>query len=118
MLKDTIPSIEPFADTYKMDCPAAINRLVTSGVPATVEHRAAAECMHAEFHHGHGLVEAQHDRGGLARCTPCWPNSPTRSESWASYCRTSWHGEEEGGEELKEGKKKRRKRIMNLPKHL
>ncbi|CAN1284378.1 Vacuolar protein sorting-associated protein 28 homolog 2 [Linum perenne] len=23
-----------------MDCPAAINRLVTSGVPATVEHRA------------------------------------------------------------------------------
>lgn len=40
-LKDTIPSIERFADTYKMDCPAAINRLVTSGVPATVEHRAA-----------------------------------------------------------------------------
>ncbi|BFG27642.1 vacuolar protein sorting-associated protein 28 homolog 1 [Prunus yedoensis var. nudiflora] len=41
-LKDTIPSIERFAETYKMDCPAAINRLVTSGVPATVEHRAAA----------------------------------------------------------------------------
>lgn len=41
-LKDTIPSIERFADTYKMDCPAAINRLVVSGVPATVEHRAAA----------------------------------------------------------------------------
>ncbi|KAB2601143.1 vacuolar protein sorting-associated protein 28-like protein 1 [Pyrus ussuriensis x Pyrus communis] len=41
-LKDTIPSIERFADTYKMDCLAAINRLVTSGVPATVEHRAAA----------------------------------------------------------------------------
>ncbi|CAI0468417.1 unnamed protein product [Linum tenue] len=41
-LKDTVPSIERFADTYKMDCPAAINRLVTSGVPATVEHRAAA----------------------------------------------------------------------------
>ncbi|EXB51814.1 hypothetical protein L484_006387 [Morus notabilis] len=40
-LKDTIPSIERFADTYKMDCPAAINRLVTSGVPATVEHRAS-----------------------------------------------------------------------------
>jgi len=40
--KDTVPSIERFADTYKMDCPAAINRLVTSGVPATVEHRAAA----------------------------------------------------------------------------
>ncbi|MBA0867763.1 hypothetical protein Goshw_003758 [Gossypium schwendimanii] len=38
-LKDTIPSIERFADTYKMDCPAALYRLVTSGVPATVEHR-------------------------------------------------------------------------------
>ena len=25
-----------------MDCPAALNRLVISGVPATVEHRAAA----------------------------------------------------------------------------
>ncbi|GAB2301134.1 hypothetical protein Dimus_035167 [Dionaea muscipula] len=41
-LKDTIPSIERFMDTYKMDCPAALNRLVVSGVPATVEHRAAA----------------------------------------------------------------------------
>lgn len=41
-LKDTVPSIEQFHDTYKMDCPAALNRLVTSGVPATVEHRAAA----------------------------------------------------------------------------
>ncbi|KAL3010982.1 hypothetical protein AAZX31_07G176000 [Glycine max] len=39
-LKDTVPSIERFADTYKMECPAAINRLVVSGVPATVEHRA------------------------------------------------------------------------------
>lgn len=25
-----------------MDCPAAVNRLITSGVPATVEHRAAS----------------------------------------------------------------------------
>ncbi|CAM8912029.1 hypothetical protein QQ045_031485 [Rhodiola kirilowii] len=41
-LKDIIPSVERFAETYKMDCPAAINRLVVSGVPATVEHRAAA----------------------------------------------------------------------------
>ncbi|KVH94040.1 Vacuolar protein sorting-associated, VPS28, partial [Cynara cardunculus var. scolymus] len=41
-LKDTVPSIERFHDTYKMDCPAAMNRLITSGVPATVEHRAAA----------------------------------------------------------------------------
>ncbi|KAJ7968472.1 Vacuolar protein sorting-associated protein 28-like [Quillaja saponaria] len=41
-LKDTVPSIERFADTYKMDCPAAMNRLVISGVPATVEHRTVA----------------------------------------------------------------------------
>ncbi|KAE9613511.1 hypothetical protein Lal_00015930 [Lupinus albus] len=41
-LKDTVPSIERFADTYKMECSAAINRLVISGVPATVEHRVAA----------------------------------------------------------------------------
>ncbi|XP_016460729.1 vacuolar protein sorting-associated protein 28 homolog 2-like [Nicotiana tabacum] len=41
-LKDAVPNIERFHDTYKMDCLAALNRLVTSGVPATVEHRAAA----------------------------------------------------------------------------
>lgn len=41
-LKDTIPSVERFIDTYKMDCPAAVNRLITSGVPATVEHRSAS----------------------------------------------------------------------------
>ncbi|XP_074269942.1 vacuolar protein sorting-associated protein 28 homolog 1 [Silene latifolia] len=41
-LKDSVPSIERFIDIYKMDCPSALNRLVTSGVPATVEHRAAA----------------------------------------------------------------------------
>jgi len=41
-LKGAVPSIERFAEIYKMDCPAALNRLVTSGVPATVEHRAAA----------------------------------------------------------------------------
>lgn len=40
-LKDTVPNIERFHDTYKMDCPAALSRLITSGVPATVEHRAA-----------------------------------------------------------------------------
>ncbi|KAF8411222.1 hypothetical protein HHK36_003767 [Tetracentron sinense] len=41
-LKDTVPSVERFVETYKMDCPAALNRLVTSGVPATIEHRAAS----------------------------------------------------------------------------
>lgn len=38
-VKDIVPSIERFHDTYKMDCPAALNRLVISGVPATIEHR-------------------------------------------------------------------------------
>ncbi|KAL7211924.1 hypothetical protein ACSBR2_014727 [Camellia fascicularis] len=41
-LKDIVPNIERFHDTYKMDCMAALNRLVTSGVPATFERRAAA----------------------------------------------------------------------------
>ncbi|CAI9765173.1 unnamed protein product [Fraxinus pennsylvanica] len=41
-LKDIVPSIEQFHDTYKMDCPAVLNWLVTSGVLATVEHRATA----------------------------------------------------------------------------
>ncbi|EPS64089.1 hypothetical protein M569_10690, partial [Genlisea aurea] len=41
-LKDIVPSVERFHDTYKMDCPAALNRLVASGVPATIEHRSAA----------------------------------------------------------------------------
>uniref|UniRef100_A0A7N0RF64 Vacuolar protein sorting-associated protein 28 homolog n=1 Tax=Kalanchoe fedtschenkoi TaxID=63787 RepID=A0A7N0RF64_KALFE len=41
-LKDAVPSIERFAETYKLDCPAALNRLIVSGVPATVEHRASA----------------------------------------------------------------------------
>ncbi|CAH8322008.1 unnamed protein product [Eruca vesicaria subsp. sativa] len=39
-LKDTVPSIQRFSDTYKLDCPSALYRLVTSDVPATVEHRA------------------------------------------------------------------------------
>ncbi|KAK4794166.1 hypothetical protein SAY86_012160 [Trapa natans] len=46
-LKEIVPSIERFADTYTMDCPAAINRLVVSGVPATVEHRAASASQSA-----------------------------------------------------------------------
>ncbi|KAI3984934.1 hypothetical protein MKX01_004702 [Papaver californicum] len=41
-LKVTVPSVYRFMDTYKMDCPAALNRLVTSGVPATVEHNQAS----------------------------------------------------------------------------
>ncbi|XP_072957037.1 vacuolar protein sorting-associated protein 28 homolog 1-like [Typha angustifolia] len=41
-LRDVVPSVERFADAYKMECPAALNRLLVSGVPATVEHRAAS----------------------------------------------------------------------------
>ncbi|KAL3614994.1 hypothetical protein CASFOL_040655 [Castilleja foliolosa] len=40
-LKDIVPSVERFHETYKLDCPSALNRLITSGVPATVEHRTA-----------------------------------------------------------------------------
>lgn len=41
-LGDAVPSIERFADAYRMDCSAALNRLLISGVPATIEHRSAA----------------------------------------------------------------------------
>eukprot|EP00250_Pteridium_aquilinum_P008531 c18020_g1_i1 orf=198-833(+) len=41
-LKDTVPDVERFMSTYKMDCPAALNRLLVSGVPATVEHKGAS----------------------------------------------------------------------------
>jgi ESCRT-I complex subunit VPS28 len=41
-LKDTVPDVERFMETYKMDCPAALNRLLVSGVPANVEHKTAS----------------------------------------------------------------------------
>ncbi|WOL07033.1 hypothetical protein Cni_G15768 [Canna indica] len=41
-LRGAVPSLERFAEAYRLDTPAAINRLLVSGVPATVEHRAAA----------------------------------------------------------------------------
>ncbi|KAI5068170.1 hypothetical protein GOP47_0016515 [Adiantum capillus-veneris] len=40
-LKDTVPDVERFMNAFKMDCPAALNRLLVSGVPATVEHKGA-----------------------------------------------------------------------------
>lgn len=40
-LKDTVPDVERFMTAYKMDCPGAVNRLLVSGVPATVEHKSA-----------------------------------------------------------------------------
>ncbi|KAK1291711.1 hypothetical protein QJS10_CPA05g00736 [Acorus calamus] len=41
-LRSTVPSIDRFAETYRLDCPAALNRLLVSGVPATLEHRPAS----------------------------------------------------------------------------
>eukprot|EP00897_Mesotaenium_endlicherianum_P010550 jgi/Mesen1/9523/ME000637S08966 len=41
-LKDTVPDVERFMSAYKMECPAAVNRLLVSGIPATVEHRASS----------------------------------------------------------------------------
>ncbi|OAE22008.1 hypothetical protein AXG93_4804s1130 [Marchantia polymorpha subsp. ruderalis] len=41
-LKDTVPDVERFMEAYKMDCPAAANRLIISGIPATVEHKSAS----------------------------------------------------------------------------
>lgn len=41
-LKDSVPDVERFAVAYKMDCPAAINRLLVSGMPATVEHKSVS----------------------------------------------------------------------------
>ncbi|XP_024400197.1 vacuolar protein sorting-associated protein 28 homolog 2 [Physcomitrium patens] len=41
-LKNCVLDVERFADTYRMDCPAALNRLLVSGIPATVEHKSAS----------------------------------------------------------------------------
>ncbi|KAM0937015.1 putative vacuolar protein sorting-associated Vps28 [Dioscorea sansibarensis] len=38
-LAGAVPSVDRFAEAYRIDCPAALHRLVTAGVPATVEHR-------------------------------------------------------------------------------
>lgn len=38
IVKDYVPNIENFIVDFKMDCPAAKNRLLKIGVPATVEH--------------------------------------------------------------------------------
>ncbi|EFJ26622.1 hypothetical protein SELMODRAFT_96490 [Selaginella moellendorffii] len=40
-LRDVVPDVDRFMAAYKMDCPAAHNRLLVSGIPATVEHKSA-----------------------------------------------------------------------------
>jgi len=37
-LRSTVPDVEHFMRTYRMDCPAAVHRLLRAGVPATIEH--------------------------------------------------------------------------------
>ena len=39
-LQSTVPDIKEFMRQYNMDCPAALARLVDSGMPATLEHGA------------------------------------------------------------------------------
>lgn len=37
-VKDQIPDMVQFMAVYNMECPAAVNRLVRSGMPATIAH--------------------------------------------------------------------------------
>jgi hypothetical protein len=37
-MQDTVPDVRAFMQHYNMDCPAAANRLIVSGIPATIEH--------------------------------------------------------------------------------
>lgn len=37
-IRETVPDVQEFMSTYNMDCPAAVNRLLVSGMPATLEH--------------------------------------------------------------------------------
>jgi hypothetical protein len=38
---DGVPDVEHFMATYRMDCASAAQRLLRSGLPATIEHRPA-----------------------------------------------------------------------------
>ena len=38
---DGVPDVEHFLATYRMDCASAAQRLLRSGLPATIEHRPA-----------------------------------------------------------------------------
>uniref|UniRef100_A0A7S0WSL7 Vacuolar protein sorting-associated protein 28 homolog n=1 Tax=Pyramimonas obovata TaxID=1411642 RepID=A0A7S0WSL7_9CHLO len=37
-IQDQVPSVMDFMKMYHMECPAAVNRLLVSGIPATIEH--------------------------------------------------------------------------------
>ncbi|KAK9764425.1 Vacuolar protein-sorting-associated protein 28 [Basidiobolus ranarum] len=38
LVSDSVPDVEQFMKEYKLSCPAAANRLLKIGVPATIEH--------------------------------------------------------------------------------
>ncbi|TPX35786.1 hypothetical protein SmJEL517_g01919 [Synchytrium microbalum] len=38
LISDVLPNVKAFMVEYKLSCPAAVNRLLEIGVPATVEH--------------------------------------------------------------------------------
>ncbi|KAL1914377.1 uncharacterized protein VTP21DRAFT_8957 [Calcarisporiella thermophila] len=40
LVRDAVPDVEQFMREYKLECPAAANRLLKIGVPATIEHAA------------------------------------------------------------------------------
>ncbi|XP_078436745.1 vacuolar protein sorting-associated protein 28 homolog 1-like [Wolffia australiana] len=42
VLRHVVPSVDDFAAAHRMDCPAAVHRLVVAAVPATDEHRVVA----------------------------------------------------------------------------
>eukprot|EP00241_Pyramimonas_parkeae_P011060 CAMPEP_0114238770 /NCGR_PEP_ID=MMETSP0058-20121206/8098_1 /TAXON_ID=36894 /ORGANISM="Pyramimonas parkeae, CCMP726" /LENGTH=231 /DNA_ID=CAMNT_0001350895 /DNA_START=893 /DNA_END=1588 /DNA_ORIENTATION=- len=37
-MKEQVPDVQMFMRDFNMDCPAAYNRLIVSGMPATIEH--------------------------------------------------------------------------------
>ena len=45
---DGVPDVEHFMATYRMDCASAAQRLLRSGLPATIEHRPARRARGAQ----------------------------------------------------------------------
>ena len=37
-IQDQVPSVIDFMKLYNLECPAAVNRLLVSGIPTTIEH--------------------------------------------------------------------------------
>ncbi|KNC46627.1 vacuolar protein sorting-associated protein 28 [Thecamonas trahens ATCC 50062] len=58
LLSSVVPDIQVFMAEYRMECPAAVNRLLTIGVPATVEHGALTSDDSSK--HAQHVAEAVH----------------------------------------------------------